>query len=208
MGNMSSFGLGYVEGEIVLDFENLALRLASAKHDLRRLAMFNDGGLFGWNVLTISFHDDGYDCLFWQSGSVETQGESSSNSFGGKKGSGSWFLITGRSGNHKRGLKIFLIKVERLLILLDKRENSESSSNSFGGEKGRWKLVPYCKKMWEPEAWVRKIFLIKVSETSSYSVGQKRKLFESQRRCDRRRIIGRGLPVHATVTENVGYNSA
>ncbi|GKB70528.1 hypothetical protein Tco_0931940 [Tanacetum coccineum] len=32
-------------------------------------------------------------------------------------------------------------------------------------------------------------------------------MFESQRRCDGRRIIGRGLPVHATVTENVGYNS-
>ncbi|GKE19103.1 hypothetical protein Tco_1426680, partial [Tanacetum coccineum] len=53
--------------KVILDFENLAVHLASTKRDLRNFLMESR-----------SFHDDGYASLFQQSGSVETEGQSSS----------------------------------------------------------------------------------------------------------------------------------
>nr|GEU30866.1 hypothetical protein [Tanacetum cinerariifolium] len=54
--------------------------------DIRKSAVFNDGIWFGLNVVTGSYHDDPYNCFFWQSGSVETQGECSFNVCDAKEG--------------------------------------------------------------------------------------------------------------------------
>ncbi|GJW68831.1 hypothetical protein Tco_0123255 [Tanacetum coccineum] len=52
------------------------------KLDLKRSALFINVGSFNTNVVMRSrgFRHDGYDCFFSQSRSVETEGESSSNS--------------------------------------------------------------------------------------------------------------------------------
>ncbi|GJV77845.1 hypothetical protein Tco_1509429 [Tanacetum coccineum] len=57
--------------EIILDFEQLAVRMAPSKWDSRRV-----------RLKPRYYRDDRYGCLFQQSGSVETQGQSSD--MGGK----------------------------------------------------------------------------------------------------------------------------
>ncbi|GJY28712.1 reverse transcriptase domain-containing protein [Tanacetum coccineum] len=59
--------------EVVLDFRKSALHLPSAGEDLRKLFVFNDRDWFGLDIVTKSFRDDRYNCLFRQTGSVEAQ---------------------------------------------------------------------------------------------------------------------------------------
>ncbi|GJY12116.1 protein LNK1 isoform X1 [Tanacetum coccineum] len=73
-------------GRMVLDFENSAFRLSSFEKDLGRLVVLNDGVWFRSSAVNGPFHDDRYDCLFRQSGSVTAQGESTSSTFRGKEG--------------------------------------------------------------------------------------------------------------------------
>ncbi|GKA03838.1 hypothetical protein Tco_0676619 [Tanacetum coccineum] len=59
--------------------------LSSDEKDLGSTVVLNDAGWLRSNVAREHFNDDRYDCLFNQFGSFETQCESSSSSFGGKK---------------------------------------------------------------------------------------------------------------------------
>ncbi|GKA90092.1 hypothetical protein Tco_0811904 [Tanacetum coccineum] len=63
----------YGVGSMVLDFENYVVRLSSAEKDLGSTAVLNDASWLRSSVARERLHDDRYDCLFWQSESVETQ---------------------------------------------------------------------------------------------------------------------------------------
>nr|GEW01754.1 RNA-directed DNA polymerase, eukaryota, reverse transcriptase zinc-binding domain protein [Tanacetum cinerariifolium] len=86
MGGLPSFESGFSKGQVVLDFENSAVKMPSAERDIRNSAMFNDGSWLGLNAMTGSYRDDSYNYFFRQSGRVETQGECSSTVFGVKEG--------------------------------------------------------------------------------------------------------------------------
>ncbi|GKD26271.1 hypothetical protein Tco_1232485 [Tanacetum coccineum] len=73
-------------GWMVLYFENSAFRLSSVEKDLGRPVVLDDGVWFRSSAVNGPFHDDRYDCLFRQSGSVAAQGESTSSTFRGKEG--------------------------------------------------------------------------------------------------------------------------
>ncbi|GJW24842.1 hypothetical protein Tco_0038653 [Tanacetum coccineum] len=70
---LPSFQSGFGKGQVVLDFENSAVRILSAERDIRKPAVFNDGSWLGLNAVTGSYRDDFYNNFFRQTGSVETQ---------------------------------------------------------------------------------------------------------------------------------------
>nr|GEV28600.1 xylulose kinase-1 [Tanacetum cinerariifolium] len=71
---LSSYKSSFGKGQVVLDFENYAVRILSAERDIRKPALLNDESWLGLNVVTESYHDDSYNNLFRQTGSVDTQG--------------------------------------------------------------------------------------------------------------------------------------
>ncbi|GKB99219.1 hypothetical protein Tco_0985356, partial [Tanacetum coccineum] len=68
---LAAFGFG--KGQVVLDFENYAVKILTAERDIRKPAVFNDGSWLGLNAVTESYRDDFYNNFFRQTGSVETQ---------------------------------------------------------------------------------------------------------------------------------------
>nr|GEV88372.1 hypothetical protein [Tanacetum cinerariifolium] len=68
--------------QVVLDFEKSILHLPSDENDTQKLAKLNKETWFRSNVVNGFLRDDCYECLFRQSGSVETQGESFSMNSG------------------------------------------------------------------------------------------------------------------------------
>ncbi|GKB91195.1 hypothetical protein Tco_0963467, partial [Tanacetum coccineum] len=66
-----------IRGRFVLDFESPAC-MCHAEQDSGDYGTFVGGSTFGSSNVPRFLPDDRYDCLFRQSGSVETQGESSS----------------------------------------------------------------------------------------------------------------------------------
>ncbi|GJR63532.1 DNA helicase [Tanacetum coccineum] len=64
-------------GRFVLDFESSSVHLPSVEQDSGDCGMFVGGSTFGSSNVPRFLPDDRYDCLFRQSGSVETQGVSS-----------------------------------------------------------------------------------------------------------------------------------
>ncbi|GJZ95976.1 hypothetical protein Tco_0668310, partial [Tanacetum coccineum] len=70
---LPSFQSGFGKGQVVLDFENSAVRILSAERDIRKPTVFNDGSWLGLNAVTGSYLDDFYNNFFRQTRNVETQ---------------------------------------------------------------------------------------------------------------------------------------
>nr|GEY15294.1 U3 small nucleolar RNA-associated protein 25 [Tanacetum cinerariifolium]GEZ18186.1 U3 small nucleolar RNA-associated protein 25 [Tanacetum cinerariifolium] len=84
--SVSFSGSDFGRYRAMLDFENSVIHLSSTEKDLRKLVKLNNEGWFCSNVVNGFLRDDRYECLFRQSRSVETQGESSSMNFRRKSG--------------------------------------------------------------------------------------------------------------------------
>ncbi|GKA30666.1 DNA helicase, partial [Tanacetum coccineum] len=81
LDGVSYFGSGFRQHPVTLDFQKSAVVLPSAKDSLTKPGMFNDG-IWSHKHGSKSFlPDDRFDHIFRQSGSVETQGSCSSESF-------------------------------------------------------------------------------------------------------------------------------
>nr|GEX16127.1 hypothetical protein [Tanacetum cinerariifolium] len=109
------------------------------KHDLRRPSIFNDGGWLGVDVVMGSFSDDQYKCLFWQLGSLETEGM-------GKVYFSLQCVFCELLFHLKKNLFMYVDHNPRVLV----------------GKKGSLKPASYCTQLYGPIIRGRRFLIIKV----------------------------------------------